>query len=123
MLFFISFTSFSQSKDPFYWDHVHHQSRLIVNSYDTTVVGKVLNISRKLDGDYHLIIQSDSTHTIVAEIICACRGIMSACRGYTNNITIPKVGDYVRIIGDSVTDKNHNDLPEIHPVKMLTILH
>ena len=33
-----------------------------------------------------------------------------------------KVGDYVKIVGDSVTDKIHDDLPEIHPIKMLIIL-
>ena len=79
-------------------------------------------MTRELDGDYHLIIQSDSTHTIVTGIICACKGIMTACKGYKNKITIPKVGDNVMIIGDSVIDKVHENLPEIHPIKMLKIL-
>jgi hypothetical protein len=81
-----------------------------------------MKITRELDGDYHLTIKSDSTHTIIGEIICACRSIMIACRGYNNKIIIPKVGDYVKIVGDSVTDKIHNDLPEVHPIKILKIL-
>ena len=119
---FISITSYGQGKDTLFWNHVHHQSRLKVISYDTTVMGRVIKITKELDGDYHLIIQSDSAHTIVGEIICACRGIMIACKGYKNKIMIPKVGDYIKVVGDSVTDKIHNDLPEIHPIKMLTIL-
>ena len=122
LLLFTPIISFSQSKDTSFWNHVHHQSRLIVRSYDSTVTGKVLKITREFDGDYHLTIQSDSKHTIVAEIICACWGIMSACRGYDNKIVVPKEGDYVRIVGDSVTDKLHDDLSEIHPVKRLIIL-
>ena len=122
LLCFISVVSFGQVKDSTFWNHVHHQSRLKVNSYDSSVVGRVIKISREFDGDYHLIIQSDSSHTIVGEIICTCRGIMIACRGYKNKIIIPKVGDYVKIVGDSVTDKIHDDLPEIHPIKMLMIL-
>ena len=117
-----SIISFGQVKDTTFWNHVHHQSRLKVISYDSTVTGKLLKINRELDGDYHLIIQSDSNHTIVGEIICACKGIMIACRGYKNRIVIPKVGDYVIIIGDSVKDKIHGDLCEIHPIKQLTVL-
>ena len=117
-----SIVSFGQVKDSTFWNHVHHQSRLKVISYDSTVTGKVLKISRELDGDYHLVIQSDSSHIIVGEIICACRGVMIACRGYKNKITIPKIGDYIKIVGDSVTDKIHDDLPEIHPIKILVIL-
>ena len=117
-----SIISFGQVKDTTFWNHVHHQSRFTIVSYDSTVTGKLLKINRELDGDYHLIIQSDSNHTIVGEIICACKGIMIACRGYKNRIVIPKVGDYVIIIGDSVKDKIHGDLCEIHPIKQLTIL-
>lgn len=118
----VSITTFGQGKDTTFWNHVHYQSRLKVISYDSTVTGKLLKITRELDGDYHLTIQSDPTHIIVGEIICACRGIMIACWGYKNKIIIPKVGDYIRIVGDSVIDKIHDDLPEIHPIKMLTIL-
>ena len=120
-LLFVSIISFSQ-KDTSYWNHVHHQTRLVISSYDSTVVGRVMKVTRELDGDYHLIIRTDSTHTIVAEIICACRGVMVACKGYRNVIKIPKRGDYIVIVGDSVIDKIHEDLPEIHPVKGLVIL-
>ncbi len=121
-LCFIPVILFGQVKDSTFWNHVHHQSRLKVSSYDSLVTGKVIKISREFDGDYHLIIQSDSSHIIVGEIICACRGIMIACKGYKNKIIIPKVDDYVKIVGDSVIDKIHDDLPEIHPIKMLMIL-
>jgi hypothetical protein len=117
-----SVSSFGQVKDTTFWNHVHHQSRLTIVSYDSTVIGKLLKINRELDGDYHLLIQSDSNHIIVGEIICACKGIMISCRGYKNRIPIPKVGDLIRIEGDSVKDRIHRDLLEIHPIKQLTIL-
>ena len=46
---------------------------------------------------------------------------MGACKGYVNNVELPKVGDHVKVTGSYVID-SHNGWAEIHPITEIVII-
>ena len=119
--------------------HVYNPDRLTVVQSCITVSGIVENVFEEADGDYHLRLFLDDQYSnltnsandqyqygdLVVEVICALRisqqDAVSACQGYTNNITIPNVNDHVTVTGPYVLDTDHYSWAEIHPVYTLTI--
>lgn len=130
----------TQCKDPdSISSHVYNPYRLNVIKACITASGVVENVFEERDGDYHLRLVLDPQYSnltddandqyqygdLVVEIICALpitqQDAVSACQGYTNNITIPGVNDYITVTGPYVLDTEHYDWAEIHPVYTLTI--
>lgn len=120
-------------------NHVYNPSRLTIIQPCITASGSVENVFEEADGDYHLRLALDDQYAnltnsandqhqygdLVVEIICALpitqQDAVSACRGYTNSITIPSVNDHITVTGPYVLDAEHGDWAEIHPVYTLTI--
>jgi hypothetical protein len=130
----------SQCSDPgSISSHVYNPYRLNVVKSCITASGVVDNVIQEADGDYHVRLALDSQYSnltnsandqyqygdLVVEIICALTitqsDAISACQGYTNNITIPSVNDHITVTGPYVLDTDHYNWAEIHPVYTLTI--
>ena len=121
------------------FSHVYSPDRLTIVNPCITASGIVENVFEEADGDYHLRLALDSQYSnltngandqyqygdLVVEIICALpitqQDAVSACQGYTNNITIPSVNDHITVTGPYVLDTDHHNWAEIHPVYALTI--
>lgn len=111
------------------WDFVYSKDRLQIIKDTTTVKGFIEYIHGEVDGDFHIHLRLDSNYNymlnktnmkkqngcLVLEIICGKSSVFNICKGYTNKIQIPSIGDYVEIIGSYVFDKRHKHM-EIHPV-------
>jgi hypothetical protein len=120
------------------WKYVHHNKRLTILDSNITVKGEVMKVIKEVDGDYHIQLKLDSTFNyllhqnnfkdqngcLVIEIICAKKTILPfcACKGYTNKIIVPNVGDKIIINGPWVYDKIH-EWNEIHPINNLEIIY
>lgn len=122
------------------WKHVYEKDRLKVLEPCTAVEGRVLSVHRNSDGDLHVALDPENksvlnlinvTHahrTLVVEIVCdhppksAESGAEVACRDFHPQVTIPNVGDRVRVTGTYVTDRD-NGWNEVHPVTRIEILH
>jgi hypothetical protein len=130
----------SQCNDPdSISSHVYNPDRLTIVNSCIKASGTVENVFEEKDGDYHLRVALDSNYSslvndanrqyqygdLVVEIICALpinqQDAVSACQGYTSNITVPSVGDHITVTGPYVLDTDHYDWAEIHPVYSLTI--
>ena len=119
------------------WKHVHEKERLHVVEECTAVEGRVVSLDRASDGDLHITL--DPVHKsvlslvnvihahgeLVVEVICehapADAGDKGACGDFHSQITIPNVGDRVRVTGAYVTDRD-NGWNEVHPVTGIEIL-
>ena len=119
------------------WKHVHEKERLHVVEECTAVEGRVVSLDRASDGDLHITL--DPVHKsvlslvnvihahgeLVVEVICehapADAGDKGACGDFRPQITIPNVGDRVRVTGAYVTDRD-NGWNEVHPVTGIEIL-
>lgn len=111
---------------------VYRPHRLLLLDPHMTVSGVVNSIHTGFDGDYHINLKikdqgllaknnkSDEDSCLVLEIVCV-KNTMHICRGYTNKVTIPSVGDSIDVVGPYVFDKIHK-ITEIHPVERLRIL-
>jgi hypothetical protein len=141
--------------DPGLWEHVYNPERFDgSNRTCTLAIGTVEEAKRDPTGDrdYHIrlrldpgqdwmLLPSNGEHQdgdLVLEVICAWEGkpehtaSAEKCKGYTNHVTIPAVGDHVAAVGESVVDKAHyhtceNISPraqhcwaELHPVTSIT---
>ena len=91
------------------------------------------------DGDYHILVQLDPQYSnltnqanvdhqhgwLVVEIICVLTvnqtDAIGPCKNYTNQITIPVVGQHITFSGPYVLDSEHFYWAEVHPVYSLTI--
>ena len=130
----------SQCSDPdSISSHVYNSYRLNIVKSCITASGVVDNVIQEADGDYHVRLALDSQYSnltnsandqyqygdLVVEIICALpitqSDAVSACQGYTNNITIPSTNDHITLTGPYVSDTDHYNWAEIHPVYTLTI--
>ena len=130
----------SQCSDPdSISSHVYNPYRLNIVQSCITASGVVDNVIQEADGDYHVRLALDSQYSnltnsandqyqygdLVVEIICALpitqSDAVSACQGYTNNITIPSINDHITVTGPYVLDTDHYNWAEIHPVYTLTI--
>jgi len=119
------------------WKHVYEKDRLHVVEPCTTVEGGVVSVHRNADGDLHISLDPDNKavlnlvnvfhgqRKLVVELICdhpsAQPNSQDACRDFHPQVTVPKVGDRVRITGAYVTDRD-NGWNELHPVTRVEIL-
>ena len=119
--------------------HVYNPDRLTIVQSCITASGVVENVFEEADGDYHVRLALDDQYAnltnsandqyqygdLVVEIICALpitqQDAVSACQGYTNNITIPSVNDHITVTGPDVLDTEHGNWAEIHPAYTLAI--
>jgi hypothetical protein len=119
--------------------HVYNPSRLEIVRQCVTASGTVDRVIEENDGDVHLRLGLDRAYAnltnsandqyqygdLVVEIICVGpitqADAVSACQGYTNNISIPDVGDHITVSGPYVLDTEHYNWAEIHPVYALSI--
>jgi len=114
-------------------EKVHYPYRLKTIEKEKTISGVVKKVKGELDGDIHirlviidktLLTNNNLKHEdscLVLEIVCAKESIFSICKGYQNNIPIPKVGDSIQVTGPYVYDKIHG-INEIHPIENLIVL-
>jgi len=62
---------------------------------------------------------------LVVEIICVLTvnqtDAIGPCQNYTNQITIPDIGQHITFSGPYVLDSEHYYWAEVHPVYSLTI--
>lgn len=135
------------------WDHTYSHERFRdSNRTCTLAIGTITLVQQDPDMDDHIrlhldpgqdwmLAQSNLDHQggdLVLEVVCAHPANdkttdiqKQACQGYTNKVTIPKVGDHVVAVGTFVTDMAHyNACPvsraaqhcwnELHPVTSIT---
>jgi hypothetical protein len=143
----ISFLCEAQSKnanreiscDDSLWNFVYNKYRLKVVEKCLTVTGIIQKIKYDNDGDGHFLLLPDSAQNylinkkniekkkgcLVIEPICLNKitkeSALGTCDGYVNHVQLPKVGDYVKVTGSYVKDRN-NGWMEIHPVTKIEVL-
>ena len=118
------------------WDRVYNPSRLKVLDPCKAVTGTIEELDHNEDGDTHMLLKLDSgfedlllkknltkkNGDLVIEVVCANevtdKKVGDTCKGYSNNIKIPNVGDHVVVAGSYVND-SHNGWAEIHPVSRI----
>ncbi len=119
------------------WKHVYSPERLHVIEACTAVDGRVVTVHQAADGDLHIGLDPEQKSTLnlinvmhahrhlVVEAICDHLSTEhesgAACAGFTSQITAPRVGDRIRVIGAYVTDRD-NGWNEIHPVTRIDVL-
>ncbi|HTK37638.1 MAG TPA: hypothetical protein VL325_04030 [Pyrinomonadaceae bacterium] len=119
--------------DPELWKHVWDPPRLEVIEQCKTVTGVIDELDENKDGDTHMLLKLDAGQEdlltkknikkkngdLVIEAVCAHevteKKAVEACKGYSNTVTLPSVGEHVWVTGSYVNDK-HNGWTEIHPV-------
>lgn len=129
----------AESCDPDLWKHVYEKDRLRVVQECTAVEGRVVSLHRASDGDLDIALDPENKSVLnlinvmharrklVVEIICdhtpknAESDAQVACRDFHPQITIPNVGDRVRVTGAYVTDRDLG-WNEVHPVTRIEIL-
>lgn len=145
-------TTPSTECDPSISAHVYHPQRLIVKQDCISVTGTSVDATATLakkrldgtrhepDGDTHgwlkvdpgleSLLNSGNTNdengNLVFEIICKFpvtqADAKSACKGYTDHVSLPPVGSHVRIVGRYVQDTFHGQWNEIHPVTSIAVI-
>jgi len=126
----------SSQCDASLWDHVYDPSRLEIIEPCRVVTGIVDELDQNEDGDTHMLLKLDAGYEdlllkknkkkkegdLVLEVVCANavtdKKVGAACNGYSNKISIPSVGDHIRVTG-SYVDDTHNGWAEIHPVSRI----
>jgi hypothetical protein len=119
------------------WKHVYFPERLHVIEACSAVEGRVASVHRAVDGDLHIGLEPEhasvlnlvnvihSQRQLVVEIVCehapADKGAVATCAGFTTEVSVPKVGDRVRVTGAYVTDSD-NGWNELHPVTRIEVL-
>jgi hypothetical protein len=138
--FFIAITHCAgQDCNKTLWNYVWSSKRLQMLDKCKTVTGTIVERNADADGDEHMLLKLDpgqegllkkknltkKNGNLVIEAICVNnitrKTAMGACTGYSNNISLPKVGDHVQVTGSYVLD-THNGWAEIHPISHLTIV-
>jgi hypothetical protein len=126
------------SCDASLWNHVYHNYRLAIDSSCMDVTGTVYSLIYEADGDIHIRLTVDPQFTymlnssnysgelgkLVLEPICATTvtqsDAISSCRGFTNTVYIPNVGETITARGPYVTDNDHG-WNELHPLTSITL--
>jgi hypothetical protein len=119
------------------WRHVYRAERLRIIEACTAVDGRVVSVRRGSDGDLHIALDPEHKSVLnlvnamhahgdlVVEVICehapAAVDAATACAAFTSQVTIPKIGDRVRVTGAYVTDRD-NGWNELHPVTRIETL-
>ena len=119
--------------------HVYIPGRLQTIKSCITASGTVTAKRGEADGDYHILVQLDPQYSnltnqanmdhqngwLVVEIICVLTvnqtDAIGPCQNYTNQITIPDIGQHITFSGPYVLDSEHYYWAEVHPVYSLTI--
>lgn len=125
--------SSSSDCDPNKWNYVYDPDRLQVLDKCKVVTGVITERNADPDGDEHMLLKLDAGQKhlltkknktkkdgcLVIEAVCinkiTRKRAMGACKGYVNNVWLPKVGDHVKVTGSFVLD-SHNGWNEIHPI-------
>ena len=125
--------------DPTIWKYVYDPTRLEVVDKCMTVTGVIEESSADDDGDQHMLLKLDAGQEnllkkknikkkngdLVIEAVCMNNitnpKVGGACKGYINNVQLPKVNDYVKVTGSYVID-SHNGWAEIHPITKIEII-
>ncbi|MES2153558.1 MAG: hypothetical protein V4510_00290 [bacterium] len=125
------------------WDHVYHPDRLkdpdpAVHHKCLTVTGTVRNVLHEADGDDHIRLhvdagfegllndknRSEQQGDLVVEPMCVGTvtqdDAKDACSTFHNQVTIPRIGDHVTVVGVHVLDNQHGWM-ELHPVTSITV--
>jgi hypothetical protein len=84
----------------------------------------------KLDQEFQNLVNagnvSDEGGNLVFEIVCKFPvtqpDAKATCRGFTDHVTLPRVGSHVRIVGTYVQDTFHAQWMEIHAVTRITVI-
>jgi hypothetical protein len=119
------------------WRHIGEKEKLHVVEECTAVEGRVVSLSSAVDGDLYITLDPEQKSVLnlfnvmngrgnlAVEVICehapANTADQAACGGFHSQITIPQVGDHVRVTGAYVTDR-HYGWREVHPVTRIEIL-
>lgn len=121
------------------WNHVYDKGRLHIIQQCTAVDGRVVFIHYNADGDVHIALDPEDKSVLnlvnamhahrqlVVEAICdhppspMNSYAQAACKDFRSAITIPKVGDRIRVTGSYVTDRD-NGWNEIHPATRIEVL-
>jgi hypothetical protein len=119
------------------WRHVYRADRLRVIARCTSVDGRITSLDRGQDGDLQIALDPDHASVLnlvnaihghrelVVEVICehtpAAGDAAAACAAFAAQVTVPKVGDRVRVTGAYVTDRE-TGWNEIHPATRIEIL-
>ena len=121
------------------WNHVYNPQRLQVIESCKTVTGTIEKIRTEADGDFHILLRLDAGQKnlvnqgnidqqngdLVLEPICVNQvtqqDAIDSCSNFTSSVTIPNLGDHVRVTGSYVFDAQHG-WNEIHPVTSIEIL-
>jgi len=119
--------------------HVYIPGRLQTIKSCITASGTVTAKRGEADGDYHILVKLDPQYSnltnqanmdhqngwLVVEIICVLTvnqtDAIGPCQNYTNQITIPDIGQHITFSGPYVLDSEHFYWAEVHPVYSLTI--
>jgi hypothetical protein len=128
----------AQNCDSTLWNHINQKERLNVIEECTAVEGRVVSLHRNADGDIHIALDPDQKSALnlvnlihahgdlVVEIICEHTPVdaanQAACGAFHSSITLPNVGDRIRVTGSYVTDRD-NGWNEVHPVTRLELFH
>ncbi len=127
----------AESCDAGLWKHVYSPERLRVIEPCTAVEGRVVSVHPQSDGDVHIALDPDqksvlnlvnkihSRGHLIVEAVCnhepAREEDRTACLGFVQQLTLPKIGDRIRVTGSYVTDRE-NGWNEVHPVTRIEIL-
>jgi hypothetical protein len=127
----------AENCDAALWSHTYLPERLKVLDACVAVEGEVRQMHSESDGDMHIRLRVDEKRAlnyvnrlhlngdIVVEAVCehAPKGeaATAACAGYESHVSIPHVGDRVRVTGSWVVDRE-NGWTEIHPVTLIEVL-
>jgi hypothetical protein len=119
------------------WNHVYNPKRLQVIDSCKTVTGVIQKIKTEADGDMHIQLKLDSQYSnlltkanvngqngnLVLEPICqkkvTQKDAISACKNFSYELKIPKIGTHVKVTGSYVLDLQHGKWAEIHPVSSI----
>jgi hypothetical protein len=124
----------AQKCDRSLWSHIFNPKRLTVIDVCKTVVGTIVNIDPREDGDIYIVVKLDPQFTsiltpanyaqrngyLVVESICQTTpktpAVVPYCQNFHRNVNIPPVGTHVTITGSYVLDEENGRWAEIHPV-------
>ena len=119
------------------WSHVYEKDRLHVIEDCVAVEGRVLSIHYNSDGDVHIGLEPQDKSVLnlinvihahrelIVEVICdhppTKESAKQACKNFRSKVTIPKIGERIRVSGSYVTDRELG-WREIHPVTKIEVL-
>ena len=120
--------------------HVYHPTRLVEKKGCISVTGVIVKKLKEGDGDFHVRLRLDPGQDadlindknvsgqggfLVFEPICVNpvtqASAKKACKNFHQGISLPNVGDHVRVTGIHMLDNDHGWL-EIHPVTKIEAL-